>query len=231
MSQSHRHGTDLIASSHVQGRGGLGVLGSEIPSTGANGPAYMYNDITLPGDANNEYRGLILTVPSAGAFFAYEDSSFSFIGAPSGVYTFTYRLFENGVDLGTATGTISVGVQLLIPSSDVSAGAWAPSTGTSLAAMLDEAAASDVDYDSTTTVSSSFEVALSVGGDPLVSTGHIVRYRIDQPMTVALMQGATTIASWSQSPTVLTTYEQTLTGAQADAITNYSALSLKFTSN
>ena len=100
--------SSLISGALVCGNRGLGVLGSEVPSTGDNGAGYVYNDLSLPADANKEVRGLIVTPPSAGTFFAYEDSSFEFT-APNGAYSFTYRLFVDGADLGTATVTLSVG--------------------------------------------------------------------------------------------------------------------------
>jgi hypothetical protein len=68
----------------------------------------MYNDL-LPGDMTKEVRGTILTQPSAGTLYAYEDSSFDFTGAPPGAYSFDYRLFIDGVDQGTATVFLAVG--------------------------------------------------------------------------------------------------------------------------
>lgn len=122
--------------------------------------------------------------------------------------------------------------QIAVPSADVSAGGWTASTGSDLYAMLDEAAADDGDY-ITTTGASTCEVTLDSLSDPASSTGHIVRYRISSTgggITVRLRQGTTTIASWTHSPapTSLTTYEQTLSGAEADSITDYSALKLQF---
>lgn len=105
----YQPGTDLIAGAMVCGNRGLGVLGSAVPSTGDNGPGYLYNDLTLPADSGKEVRGLILTTPSAGTFKRYEDSSFTLAGAPDGTYTFTYRLYSDGTDLGTATATITIG--------------------------------------------------------------------------------------------------------------------------
>lgn len=101
---------ELISGAYVIGDVGLGVLGSAVPSTGQHGPSYLYNDLALPDDAGKEIRGLIVTAPSAGTFFAFEDGSFTLTGAPDGTYTFTYRLFVDGVDLGTATATIAIGV-------------------------------------------------------------------------------------------------------------------------
>ena len=118
-------------------------------------------------------------------------------------------------------------VQLLGPSSDLSAGTWTPSSGPSLFAMLNEAVANDATFD-VTSQASTFKVSLAAGVNPGVTTGHIVRYRIVGSQTVSLMQGVTVIASWSQAPTVMTTFAQTLTGVQAALITDYAALSLQF---
>jgi hypothetical protein len=100
---------ELISGAYVLGDTGLGVLGSAVPSAGEHGASYLYNDLSLPADANKEIRGLIVTAPSAGEFFAFEDGSFSLIGAADGEYTFVYRLFVDGADLGTATATIVIG--------------------------------------------------------------------------------------------------------------------------
>lgn len=102
--------TELISGAYVIGEMGLGVLGSAVPSTGEHGASYLYNDLSLPADNGKEIRGLIVTPPSAGTFFAYEDGSFSLIGAPDGSYTFTYRLFVDGVDLGETTSSVTVGI-------------------------------------------------------------------------------------------------------------------------
>ena len=109
--------TELISGAYVIGETGLGVLGSAVPSTGTHGAGYLYNDLSLPADAGKEVRGLIITPPSAGTFFAWEDSSFSLTGAPDGTYTFTYLLSVDGVDSttdigygpGVGLGTIIVG--------------------------------------------------------------------------------------------------------------------------
>lgn len=108
---------ELISGAYVIGETGLGVLGSDVPSTGLYGASYLYNDLTLPADASKEVRGLIVTPPSAGTFYAWEDGSFSLVGAPDGVYTFVYRLYVDGVDLGTATDTITIGDSAVISGS------------------------------------------------------------------------------------------------------------------
>lgn len=102
---SFRFDTPLIASAYHFGNRGLGVLGSAIPSTGTNGPSYMYNDLSLPADANKEYSGFVVTPPGIGTFFAYEDGSFTYTGAST---SFVYKLREDGVDKGNQTVTITM---------------------------------------------------------------------------------------------------------------------------
>lgn len=126
----------------------------------------------------------------------------------------------------------TVTAQYARPTSDVSAGTWTASSGSDLFAMLDETAANDTDY-IVTTGTSTCEVALGSLADPVSSSGHIVRYRIAADsggITVRLRQGTTTIATWTHAsaPTSLTTYAQTLTGGEADSISDYSALRLQF---
>ena len=125
-----------------------------------------------------------------------------------------------------------VTAQYARPVSDVSAGGWTASTGSDLFAMLDETSANDSDY-ITTTNASTCEVALGSLSDPALSTGHIVRYRISATgggIIVRLREGSTTIASWTHNPAPAspTTYAQTLSGGEADSITNYAALKLQF---
>lgn len=125
-----------------------------------------------------------------------------------------------------------VTAQFARPTADAVTGTWVSSLGGSLAAAIDEVTADDADYISTT-YGSVCEVALGSLADPGVSSGHKVRYRIAADagaIVVRLRQGTTTIASWTHSPapTSLTTYEQTLSGAEADSITSYAALKLQF---
>ena len=151
-----------------------------------------------------------------------------------------YTSAQTGVTAGVSVGTssklwayaasfteIAASVQLLRPASDISAGTWAPSSGGTLFAMLNEVTANDATIIATSQTGTA-SVAFAAGASPGVTTGHIVRTRTIGAVTVTLMQGATVIASWSQTSTVLTTFAQTLTGVQAAAITNYAALSLQF---
>lgn len=86
---------------------GLGVPSADIPATGDSGAGYLYNDFVANGAG--EYRGVILTLPSAGSFTTYETSAFSFTDAPDGVYTATYRGYKDGVTYGDFTITMTIG--------------------------------------------------------------------------------------------------------------------------
>lgn len=103
--------TELISGALVIGDTGLGVLGSVVRSdtaTGPNGAGILYNDWDT-GDDNKEFRALVLSGAPAGTFF-YEDGSFSVPGGTAdGTYPVSYRLFVDGVDMGTSTATITIG--------------------------------------------------------------------------------------------------------------------------
>ncbi|MBA3355773.1 MAG: hypothetical protein H0U18_07510, partial [Pyrinomonadaceae bacterium] len=82
-----------------------------------------------------------------------------------------------------------------------------------------------------------FTVSLTNVTDPASSINHLVRYRIGKntsggdslQIDIRLKQGATLIASWARTvPDAPTTYTETLTAAQADSITDYTALNLEF---
>lgn len=145
--------------------------------------------------------------------------------------------------------------QYALPSSTVSNdGAFSPSDGTSLHQVTDEGfgagRGTGAGPDGNTVVGTidaspghTYEVALSAVTDPAVSTGHVLRYRTaksstggeDAIITVDLMQGATPITSGAiflnplADSATQTTYTYTLSGAEADAITDYSALSVRVT--
>lgn len=97
----------LIPGSVVVGTPGLGVLGSDIPSTGDSGPGYAYEDL-IAGDDTKEIRGLIVSWPTNGTLRAYEDTSFTYDGSSD---TFQYQLYVDGVSRGSVvTHTLLIGV-------------------------------------------------------------------------------------------------------------------------
>jgi hypothetical protein len=122
------------------------------------------------------------------------------------------------------------------PAADVTDGAWLNELGsaTHLYSSIDETTASDADYIYTMSASTC-EVALGALNDPGVGSDHIVRYRAkgdgSTDLIVTLRQGAsTTIATWTEAnaSSTMTTYEHTLTTGEADNITDYTDLRLRF---
>ena len=91
----------------VVGLGGWGVLGSELPATGENGPSVGYQWIDPIADANKEIWVRITTEPSAGALLMWPDSSFEYDGPST---TFEAQLAVDAADVGTPqTVTVTVG--------------------------------------------------------------------------------------------------------------------------
>lgn len=125
--------------------------------------------------------------------------------------------------------------QRIVPASDVSAGTWTSSLGGALNAAIDETTIDDADYINTETVADECVVGLQSASDPATSTGHLVRYRLrgdgSSAIQVSLMQGAAVIATWTHNPAPVawTTYTQTLSAGEADSITDYTALRMRFT--
>jgi hypothetical protein len=108
MSGSYRFdATPLHANGYQWGFRGLGVPGSDIPATGANGPSVMYNDINPTAEATDEFRFRLTSAPAG--FVMAENGAFSFPPAADGTYTATGILSKNGVDLGPETITLQSG--------------------------------------------------------------------------------------------------------------------------
>lgn len=152
----------------------------------------------------------------------------SFTRNPWQIFTPIKKLIFTSIPVGAVP-------QLLAPISDLSSGGWTPSTGGTLYGCIDETIADASDYIISSSATSC-EVGLAVGTDPLASTGHILRYELlsgTGSITVTLKQGATTIASFGPHSLTGATqdFTQTLSGGQADSITNYGALSVVFTAS
>jgi hypothetical protein len=129
------------------------------------------------------------------------------------------------------------------PSADTVRTAWTDQAGgiTTIYTTIDETVASDADYIKTPTPpgANEFETLLTSVTDPVSSTGHIMRWRRrKQPasgsaqinLTVRLMMTSTQITSQADNnlPGSFTDTSYTLSGAEADAITNYADLRLEF---
>lgn len=125
------------------------------------------------------------------------------------------------------------------PDSDVTVNSW---TATPLWQKIDESTFSDADFISgDNNTNDSCEVGLSNVGDPLSSTGHVFRYRYRKSaaggnarnITVGLYQGGTLIAEQTHNgiSETFTAGSLTLTGTQADSITDYNDLRIRFTAS
>lgn len=127
------------------------------------------------------------------------------------------------------------------PEADITA--WASGTF----ADIDETVASDSDYVSSDTNPNNdpYVVRLSDMEDPVSSSGHIIRYRYRKNasggaqinLTVQLREGyvnegspGTLIEEWAHTDIseTFTSQAQTLGGTEADAITDYTDLFLRF---
>ena len=130
-------------------------------------------------------------------------------------------------------GPSAATVQILRPASDISAGAWTPSSGVSLFGTINETPFNDATYN-TTPSASTFRVKLGVGVSPGVTTGHVLRYRAQGTggLTVKLIQGASTVIA-TRNPAITPAYQTfalALTGPEVAGITDYGDLYLEFTS-
>ena len=112
------------------------------------------------------------------------------------------------------------GGQNAYPSSDITDGAWTPSTGSDLYATIDETSASDADY-AYTNSNSTMRVALGALSPPDSGT-QTLRYRIkgsaEKKAIARLIEGTTTVQSWTDDPIpeTLTTKAQTVTNSISD---------------
>lgn len=100
--------TELVSGGWLSSQfAGHGVRADQIPSTGTNGPGFLFNDVAAQnGQPSDEFRALILTLPTQGTFEPNEDSSFVYTGASD---SFTYRGYKNGVAYGDYTVTMTIG--------------------------------------------------------------------------------------------------------------------------
>lgn len=161
---------EWISGALVIGDTGLGVLGSDIPSTGDNGAGYAYNDLSLPADANKEICGRITTWPSAGTLFAYEDTSFEFFGAPDGTYTFEYQLYVDGVATGSPqTVTLQIGTLTHSASGSLTSGAATVVGTAALDSLLPHVATGSLAASSASVSGAAYRVAIHTSSGALVA--------------------------------------------------------------
>ena len=139
------------------------------------------------------------------------------------------------------TDTITPYIYIIIrPDGDITINSWTNELEqiTNLYQSIDEVIPDDNDYIASPYSPSSeiYECSLENISDPQSSTGHTIKYRYKKVgsatinLTIRLMQGAIEIASWNHNNilTSIVQAEQTLTSGEADSITNYNDLRLRF---
>jgi len=115
-------------------------------------------------------------------------------------------------------------LQRIVPDSDISKGTWLPRTGSNLYPMLQYIDIEDQIYNLNPTTSQA-EVSFPVDvEDPNLYKYHMLEYTGSGSYTVYLKDGTTTIASWTENDSILTSHERELTQEQILSITNYSNL-------
>jgi hypothetical protein len=134
--------------------------------------------------------------------------------------------------------------QLLRPTADSVVGAYTTQAAgtTNLYQTIDETTASDADYVQSELAPSSavYRFKLGTGTDPNSSSGHVIRWRVGKSpsdgqvinATIRIYQGGGNSAgagtliktATRNAVTSFTTYEETLSGGEADTITNYADL-------
>lgn len=102
--------TEWITGALLIGNTGGGVLAENIPSSGTNGPGYVYDKLSFPADNGKEICGRITTFPLHGTLNpCNEDTSFLYTPITSSVDSFTYDLYKDYVLIGSYTVTVSSG--------------------------------------------------------------------------------------------------------------------------
>jgi hypothetical protein len=117
--------------------------------------------------------------------------------------------------------------QLAVPVSDLIAGAWVPSTGSTLFGVLDESVADDGDYASVGS-NSTMQIGLDVLRYPVAGT-RTLSYRISgspaKRIIARLVEGSTTLETWTDDPAPSTL--TTVARAVSATISDYSNLRLE----
>jgi hypothetical protein len=149
-------------------------------------------------------------------------------------------------ECATGTGaaydvTVTVSDQSAGPSTDITTTGWTATGGTgTLASAIDEFPADDADLITSpgNPSSSVAECKFPSFTDPSFSTGHRLDYRVrvrnagSYTVVVGVYQGTTLIASTSHTSGLTSSFQDftlTLSGAEADAITDYTDLRVRVT--
>lgn len=150
------------------------------------------------------------------------------------------------VPRGVPTTAVITIPQVARPSADVADGSWTNESGSAvnMHASIDEAIVNHSDYIQSSQSPASndvYEVQLSSVNDPNTANNHTVYYYLSTDVTsgdtinvtVSLVQGTTIISTDPSAPRATpntpTLYLWTLSDTEADAITDYADLRLRFT--
>lgn len=212
------------------------------------------NYIASSDHATTEYRPKLVVVYTAGdasvTAVVATASAAGIAPAISSQATITSTVATSPAAMIAPTVTGGEGaVQKVYPVSDTTVGNWMTNTGatTDLFDALNETTYSDADFIKSEETPSASPCVVKLGNitDPESSTGHILRYRYGKEggaainITVQVRQGyvnegslGTLIKEWVHTNvSALTTAEQTLSGAEADSITNYTSLFVRMVGN
>lgn len=102
------HSSTVVHCSLYPGWGTTGAVILATTASGSNGPGLLFPGTTV-ADNTKEISYRIVTPPSAGVFTYAEDGTFSFTGAPDGIYSIVFEKYDNQVSVGQATSTVTVG--------------------------------------------------------------------------------------------------------------------------
>lgn len=160
----------------------------------------------------------------------------------SGTFT-ADATYSSGIGYTIAVKAKST-TQTLRPATDVAVDGYtavpAPGTGVAMSARIGESVRDDATYIATPSNPDAavFETRLSAGLDPLSSADHKISVvlstaggAVSSSCQVDLVQGTTVIATetFTDIPDTPTVYDFTLSTGEADSITDYSDLRLRFT--
>ena len=240
-------GLALNASVRVSANAAVALAtGTAINATGVPGHSAAAVTATATGLASNPLAhvrpnaGLASATGAASGMHPHVAAGVGLASAVGAALTASAHV-QPTAELAAATGaasdaTTTTDAQYLRPIADLS-GNWhgEDARTTTLYTSVDDDPFNDATYIESPdgpTSSDFAEFDLPTAGDPVKSTGHVVRYRYGgegvATLVVELRQGSTVIASWSHvDPTTPTLVEQVLTEAEADSITDYSDLRVR----
>ena len=188
--------TDIysVPSGRILGTNHSGVLNSAVSTARDNGPSLLASSVLVDDPIDCEYRVEIVTWPSSGNLFVYEDGSFDFSNAADGTYTGTKRTYKNGVDSGTSNYTFVIGgtIPALIGASTANGSLSTISTSTAsiVNASLAQATASGLNSNIKTNVTISAITSIAVANGVASSVGQNVIINAGKATAIGFGQNA-----------------------------------------